>query len=85
MEVFVEDTPGNGMLINGTTLLHRKFVQTGGMAQMGCHEHRKIGGGAGDLASPVSTAKKGAVNVQVTKCHSVNNTKGKHFVCLDYE
>ena len=43
----------------------------------GVHSMGKTAGGAADLASPVSTAKKGAVNPRAIKCHSINNKKSK--------
>eukprot|EP00581_Thalassiosira_minuscula_P009929 CAMPEP_0183708562 /NCGR_PEP_ID=MMETSP0737-20130205/4837_1 /TAXON_ID=385413 /ORGANISM="Thalassiosira miniscula, Strain CCMP1093" /LENGTH=1283 /DNA_ID=CAMNT_0025936455 /DNA_START=270 /DNA_END=4121 /DNA_ORIENTATION=- len=120
MEVFVEDTSGNGTLVNGTTLLRRnerRKLHTGDVVcllnpkllakKLRSTVERKMymsqysyvfvnlyeqearhgwgaalgsgskSGGARDLASPVSTAKKSAVNPRATKCHSINNAQSK--------
>ncbi|KAL9180928.1 hypothetical protein ACHAXT_009733 [Thalassiosira profunda] len=122
MEVFVEDTSGNGTLVNGTTLLRkneRRKLHTGDVIcllnpkllakKLRSPAERKMygsqysyvfvnvyeqearhgwgvdstgklsnsgGGGFREGASPVSTAKKSAVDVRAMRCHS--NPKPTH-------
>jgi len=125
MEVFVEDTSGNGTLVNGTALLRkneRRKLHTGDVicllnpkllakklrsaaerkmyasqysyvfvnlyeqeARHGWGVNGSNGAGSAskskdgrmgertEASSPVSTAKKGAVDVRAIKCHSVRN------------